>query len=99
MIIHKRIQNDYEKGSIEIQINFDVDHSNVKVSNIHIHDTFDSGLPASPTFEEHNSKNFLVAHYTKDGKKIFERIIGNIYADNITEHISEIIIEITKNLK
>jgi hypothetical protein len=74
MIVHKRIQNDYEQGGIEIQLNFDVDNGRVKVSNIHIHSTFDCGLPTSPTFEEHTNKDFLVAHYVKDEKKIFERV-------------------------
>ncbi|MBC7525281.1 MAG: hypothetical protein H7239_12690 [Flavobacterium sp.] len=98
MIIHKRIQCDFEKGSVEIQINFDVFNNNVKVSKIQIHSTFDSGLPALPTFEEYKSKSFLVAHYCNADKKIFERIVGNIYADTITEQIREMIIEISKSL-
>ncbi len=99
MIIHKRIQNDYENGSIEIQINFVAESRNVKVSNIQIKSTFDCGLPTSPTIEKSLNKYFLVDHYFKHDKRIFERIVGNIYADNITEQISDMIIEITKTLK
>ena len=91
MIVHKRLQNDYDEGGIEIQINFNVDNGVVTVSSIQIHSSFDSGLPTSPAFEEFNNKDFLVAHYTTADKNVFERIIGNIYADKITKQIRELI--------
>ena len=84
--IHERFQNNYNEGSIEVQVDFIVESDDVKISNIHIKGNF--GLPTSPTLEQLNNKTFLVAHYTNiTGEKIMERVVGNKYADEIVEEI------------
>lgn len=87
-IIHKRFQNNYNEGSIEIQVDFILENGVLKMSNIQIQGTFNSGLPNSPTIEQQNNKTFLVSHYTNiAGKRIMERIVGNKYADDIVAQI------------
>lgn len=88
MTIHKRFQKDFNEGSIEVQVNFDIENGVVKVSNIHIKGTFDHGLPAVPTIEHQNNNIFLVAHYiNEEGNRISNPIIGNKYADEILKDI------------
>ena len=94
MKIYRRIQNDYDQGGIEVQIYFEVENDSVNVITIQIHSTFDTGLPFSPTFENESNKDFLVAHYFKDDKKVFEYVTGNMYADKITGQIRHLINEI-----
>lgn len=98
MIIHKRFQIDYNKGGIEIQLNFIVDNGVIGISNIQIHGTFDTGLPNSPTFEQINNKAFLVSHHKNfEGKTVLNRIIGNNYANDIVEQILELKNELTQS--
>lgn len=87
-IIHKRFQLDYKEGSIEIQLNFIIKKEVVEISNIQIHGTFVSQIPKSPDFEEIGNKAFLISHHINtNGKTVFTRIIGNNYANDITEEI------------
>lgn len=98
-IIHKRFQIDKSEGSIEVQVDFFLDDGVVKISNIHIHGNFDSGLPSSPTFERVNNTAFLVSHYTNIvGKRIMERVVGNKYADEIVEQILKLMDELESSL-
>lgn len=91
MIIHKRFQKNYDKGGIEVQLNFNDENKETKVSYIHIKSSFDCGLPTTPTLEKHESKPFLVAHYTDEyGRKVSNRIIDNSYADDIVNEILEL---------
>lgn len=91
MIIHKRFQKDFNEGSIEVQVNFNINNGIVEISNIHIKGTFDTGLPTSPTIEQLNNKYFLIAHYKNvGGKDVINRIIGSKYADDIVEEILEL---------
>lgn len=98
-ITHKRFQNDYSEGSIEVQVDFILENGVFKIANIQIHGTFDSGLPNSPTFEQQNDKAFIVSHYINiSGKRIMERIVGNKYADEIAEEILKLKKELNSDL-
>jgi len=100
MIIHKRFQKNYNEGSIEVQVNFNVDNSVVKVSDIQIKGSFNCGLPANPSIEEQNNNFFLVAHYVNIAEKnVNELIIGNKYADDIVKDILELKHNIIKDGK
>jgi hypothetical protein len=91
MLIHKRFQKDYKKGSIEVQVNFSVENNSIEISTIHIHSNFDSGLPTNPTIESIGDKKIFIAHYKDvNGKSMKERIIGNEYSDDIINSILEI---------
>jgi hypothetical protein len=98
-ITHKRFQIDKSEGSIEVQFDFVLEDGVVKISNIHIHGNFDSGLPSSPTFEQVNNTAFLVSHYTNIfEKRIMERVVGNKYADEIVEAILKLKDELKSSL-
>ena len=98
-ITHKRFQNDYSEGSIEVQVDFIPENGVFKISNIQIHGTFDTGLPSSPTFEQVNNTAFLVSHYTNIvGERIMERVVGNKYADEIVEQILKLKKELNSSL-
>jgi hypothetical protein len=98
MIIHKRFQKNYNSGSIEVQVNFNVNDKNIEVTNIQIHENFDSGIPNSPIIEEINNRTFLVESYTiEKGRNVIHRMVDNVYANDIVSEIMRLKSEIETN--
>jgi len=89
MTTHKRFQKNYTNGSIEIQLNYDIVDKNIRVSNIHIHSTFDIGIPnfADLSFEKYNNEFLILKNTYENCITKFEPIIGNQYANDIVKDI------------
>ncbi len=95
-IVHKRIQLNYDKGGIEVQLNFIISDVHIEIANINIHSSFESGLPNSATLNKTDGMYFLDATYFDlKGRKIVERI-NNVYADDIVNEILKIQKQICK---
>ena len=89
-IVHKKFQLNYDKGGIEVQLNFVINEDHIEIANINIHSSFESGLPNSATLDKTDGIYYLVASYFDlNGRKIIERM-NNKYAEDIVNEILKI---------
>lgn len=95
-IKHKRFQQNYPAGGIEVQFNLEGEGKNIVVNTIQIHDNFESGLPDSPELEyDYDTQEWKLFTYYKmdntDGTTVTIREwVNKPFAKEIVEEIVRI---------
>lgn len=93
---HVRFQHDMPEGSIEVQFNLEFTGQNQSVSdeifNIHIHCTFNSGLPRRPELRFHEGEwKFYAAFKTQEDGEVVEKY--QYFNDSLSKELIQIIFE------
>src|ERR1051325_4248770 len=94
-MIHKRFQLDFEKGSIETQLDLEYDGETIFILNIHLKGNYNTNLPTNPEIrhnDEAGERQFYSTYPNSKGERIW-RFDINDEGRAVIQRIYEIVQE------